>query len=296
METPSSPPLPACADTGLPDPIRERLETQLKSGGLDLPVLPEAAGRVMTATMDESCDARKLAMLVQRDASLAAHLLRLANSALYSPSVPIVTLPQAVSRLGMAKIREIALIISCESRVFRAGDRNEVVRAIFRHSLAAGSFAQEIARLRRWNVEEAFLCGLMHDVGKPVILQALADLSRELKLPLSMEAADAAMDAAHAEVGSRLVKEWKLPARLEETILWHHQPEAAPTCAQTAMMTRLADDLSHWALGTKGVSDATLRAHPMNEPLNIYPDELESLLARRDAVLAVVSSLTGGAR
>src|SRR5438132_707575 len=83
---------------------------------------------------------------------------------------------------------------------------------------------QVIARARRWNVEEGFLCGLLHDVGRPVLLQAMVDLHRELGYPLDRQSAFAAMDEFHCRVGKYLTEEWTLPARVAETILYHHDP------------------------------------------------------------------------
>ena len=66
----------------------------------------------------------------------------------------------------MKKIREIALLVACQAKVFRVPGFDQQVRAIFKHCIAAAAFAQEIARMRRWNVEESFLCGLLHDAER----------------------------------------------------------------------------------------------------------------------------------
>jgi putative nucleotidyltransferase with HDIG domain len=274
----------------LPEPLAAALRRKLGGGSIDLPLLPEVAQQVLTATSDENTEVKHLAALVQRDPSMAANLLRIANSSLYAAPVPLVTIPQAVARLGISKIREAALLISCKSRVFRG--TSDTVRRLFKHSIAAATFAQELARMRRWNVEEAFLCGLLHDVGKPVLLQTLEDLQRDLGVSLDGESRDFAVQASHAAVGEALVKHWKLPARLGETILYHHDPASAPNCAQTAMMTQLADELAHVALGESARGDAGVRRHPVLEPLNVYPEELDALLARKDQVVEVTQSLT----
>jgi putative nucleotidyltransferase with HDIG domain len=280
----------------LQPPVLERLAALIREDKLDLPMLPEVAGQVVRLTNDDTVDARKLAELVTRDQSLAGNLLRLVNSPLYAPSSPIVSLQQAVARLGLKKIREIALIISCESKVFTVPGHEPWVRQQFRHALAAGAFAQEIARSRRWNVEEGFLCGLLHDVGRPVLLQVLVDLHKTCGFRFQAAAADAAIAKLHTGIGSQLVKQWALPARLSETIQYHHDPLAAPSAAQTAIMTNLADDLSHYAFGSalpgsREVDEAALRVHPMLAHLNLYPEELEALLAKRDAVLAMVRAV-----
>src|SRR3954470_11826455 len=99
----------ALAPPAIPTPVMDRLSRILKDGALELPVLPAAASQVVQLCGDEHCDARKLAEVVTRDAGMAGNLMRLANSTAYAGSVPIVSLQQAISRLGLGRIRELAL-------------------------------------------------------------------------------------------------------------------------------------------------------------------------------------------
>ncbi|MFN8007770.1 MAG: HDOD domain-containing protein [Terriglobia bacterium] len=277
--------------TSLLEKLRGEFQVLLDEGRLELPLLPGIAAQVMQASSDEKCDAKKLSSLIHRDQSMASHVLRLANSPLYASRVQIISLQQAVSRLGLKKIGEMALIISCKSRVFQVKGFEPELRALFRHSLAAGAFAQEIARLRRWNVEEAFLCGLLHDVGKPVALQTLNDLlDGRLDRP-SREDIFGLVDEFHPVTGGRLAADWKLPARLGETICYHHDPESAPNMVQAATMTRFASDLAHLALGTRVVTEEAIRQHPALPRLNLYPNDVDSLLARCQEVIAMVEAV-----
>jgi len=271
--------------------FRQRFLERIAAGQFELPMLPEVATKVMTATQDDNCDAKKLSEMIHRDAALAGHVLRIANSPLYAPTVPIVSLQQAVSRLGMKKIREIALLVACQAKVFRVPGFDQKVRSLFRHCVAAAAYAQEIARMRRWNVEESFLCGLLHDAGKPVLLQLLADVQKEQRVGIEASLIEDVLDEMHPSVGARLVESWKLPERLVETIACHHRPEDARSSGQTAMMTNMADDLAHFAVGPKLVPEEALRDHAMLAPLNLYRDELESLLAKKAAVAAAAEAL-----
>jgi putative nucleotidyltransferase with HDIG domain len=271
--------------------FRSAFLDRIRDSRLEVPLLPEAAHRVMQATGDENCDARQLGELIRRDAAMAGHVLRVANSALYAPTTPIVSLQQAVSRLGMKKIREIALLIATQTKVFRVPGYDAQVRSTFRHSLAAAAYSQEIARLRRWNVEDAFLAGLMHDAGKPVLWQLLVEVEKQVKIGVEAGLVDDIVEQMHAGVAARLIESWKLPERLAETIAHHHRPREAPSAAQAAMALHLADDLAHFAAGPREVTEEALRSHPMLEPLNLYSDELESLLKRKDSVKAMAETL-----
>jgi len=278
--------------TGIVERLRAALQQKIESGRLDLPLLPEVASQVMKATSDPDCEVRRLADLIQRDASMGAHLLRLANSPLYQPRAPIVSLQQAIGRLGIKKVREIAVVITCESRVFQVRGFENHVRQIFRHSLAAALFAQEIARTRRFNVEEAFLCGLMHDVGKPVLLQALADALKALD-GVDRDELLGLVDEGHARVGARLVRQWELPGRLAATIEHHHDFRAAPAeTATTAAMTQYSDLLAHRALPGRKVDDAEVDDHAALPVLNLYPDDVAELKGKSDTIRALVEAMT----
>jgi len=279
----------------LPDAVRRELSERLKAGSLEMPMLPDVAAQVVQLANDPEADMRDLARILHRDQAMAGHLLRMANSPLYAGPTPIVSLDQAVARLGLAKIRSICLTIACKGEIFQADGFSDEIRRLFKHSLAAAAFAQEIARSRRWNVEEAFLCGLLHDVGRPVLIHALVGIHRHLQLPLTTaeERAGVSQMAAtlHAHVGADLVSRWALPVRLVETVRYHHEPQRATTAAQTAMMTALADDLAHLLYGPNTITMDALQSHPLLDPLNIYPDEFDSLLEKQEAVKQIVESL-----
>lgn len=280
---------------GLPPAVQKLLGERIAQGKLELPVLPDVASKVVSLCNDPAADSRTLAAVVGRDPAMAGHLMRLANSPLYAPKTPLVSLDQVVSRMGMKKVREIALLIACQSKVFAVPGYEAVVKSHFRHSLAAGMFAQEIARTRRWNVEEAFLCGLLHDVGWPVLLQELVTLHQQVGCALDHAAVEGTIKTLHTHIGAMLVKGWALPARLAETVQFHHDPLKSTTAAQTAIMTDLADDLAHITLpllpSPRAVSDATIREHPMLEPLNLYPDEMEALLGHRERIKGLVEAM-----
>src|SRR5689334_1155092 len=176
----------------LPEPLANTLAERIATGKLELPVLPDAATQIVSQTSNPNCDFKAVAELIKRDQAMATHLLRIANSPLYRPRSQIVSLQHALSRLGTSAVRDIALIISVKTRTFQADGFAKEVRDMFQHSLATAVFGQEIARMRRWNVDEAFLCGLLHDIGRPVLLQTVVDLGKQLRLAPEKAAIQAA--------------------------------------------------------------------------------------------------------
>jgi putative nucleotidyltransferase with HDIG domain len=257
-----------------------RLRERCQKRELELPLLPEVAASVRVATEKSDGDARALAELIRRDAAFAGHLLRIANSPAYAPRSPIGSLQQAVSRLGLRTIGEIALVITCKTRAFQVSGHEAEVRALFQHSLATALHAREIARIRRLNVEDAFLAGLLHDVGRPTLIQALVDQGDDPDLPaLTPGEFQSVVAELHEEVGGMIVSAWGLPAALEESIRHHHQARA--TAADGAALIAFADDLSHYGAPLRPIAEDALRSHPAAATLNLYPEDIDSLIAQR---------------
>jgi len=275
-----------------PYEVHESLERFLTEN-LELPMLPEAATRIIALCEDGAADAHDIQGVLERDPSLASHVLRLANSAMFAPVEPVVSLQQAVSRLGMTTIRNLALAVSLQGRVFCAKQHEELTRAMWKHSAVAAVFARDLARRLRRNADVAFLCGLMHDVGRPVVLQAAIQrpdlLSAEAE---GAELLEAAMDEFHARVGGRLVQAWGLPPPIAAVIAAHHEPDAALENAADARIVRLADVLSHWA-----VEDVLEESDfPLDEPviaeLGVTEAQMNALLASRQQALAFAMALS----
>lgn len=265
--------------------IQQELVRRIESGQLELPLLNDTAAKVMTLCSDPACDARRLAELIQRDPALAGHVLRVANSAAYAPSEPIVSLQQAVSRMGLTVMRDIALAIAVRGKVFCAKGFEAELKALWIHSATSGAWAKEIARLRRRNVEGAFLSGLLHDVGKPVVLQAALDLFAEAKRAVDAAALHRWQDAFHTTVAAQLLKHWSMPEWMQSSALWHHEPERAQgEDAEVAATVCLADSLAHWSAADGKTSEVEVRHHPVLCRLNLYAEDLDELMARRDQV------------
>ncbi|HEY3254310.1 MAG TPA: HDOD domain-containing protein, partial [Polyangiaceae bacterium] len=260
--------------SGVPAAIRNELESRLKAGSLELPLLPGVAMEITSAAAKDEVDTRTIAEMLKRDAALSAHVLRIVNSPVYSPRAQIVSLQQAVARVGAVKIREIALVIACRTGVFKAKGYEQEIDSVFSHSIGTALFAQEIARHTRNNVEDAFLCGLLHDVGRPVLLQALVTLLREAKLVADREAVLELVTELHEAAGSALAKAWTLPETVVTALGKHHAPHPGQESVPVRIVA-LADRFAHLAAEGDALTSAALAGHPALAALEIYPDVLD---------------------
>jgi HD-like signal output (HDOD) protein len=283
-------PSPVSSATAAPD-LRAWLEHRLENE-LDLPLLPEAASRVVELCEDPDTEVGDVQLALERDPSLASNFLRIANSALYAGRERVVSLRQAVARLGLATTRTIALAESTRGRVFQVAGHETRVRALWRHSVVAAAFAREVARKRRCNVEGAFLCSLLHDVGRPLVLQTVLRAPPSIvRAPLSDELIDAEMDALHAAVGGRLAKAWRLADWTVAALRHHHEPELAAPFEIEARIVRLSDLLAHWALDGDARVEEFPAADPVIGALELYREDVDLLLALRPIVLDSVKDV-----
>lgn len=270
--------------------IENTLVERITSDKLDLPLLPQVAAQVMNLTNDPNADASKLAILIHQDQALAARVLRISNSPAYMPRTPIVSLQQAVARLGMNLLGEIALIASIRGGGMEVPGHEADIHQLWRHAFASGAYAKEIARLRRLNVEIAFLCGLLHEIGKPVVLKAVAQIARENGCAGDTVIPEL-VERHHAQVGTLIATKWGLPNQVSEAIAHYDDPVHAASCSREAMMTCLADRLATNLLTPDRLDETALRALPVVASLNLYPDDMTQLLKAREGILKMVEAM-----
>jgi HD-like signal output (HDOD) protein len=268
------------------DEARRRLASSIDSRALELPLLPGVAAEVIAGSVDDNADAARLAQLIQTDQALASHVLRVVNSPALRAAMEIVALRQAISRLGMNKIREIAIAASLSSALIEPVYRAESQHA-WKHALCAGLWAKEIARACRKNTEMAYLCGLLHNIGTPVILRALVGIAKSRLPHRDVTTLLAEFGAATGEL---LARAWRLPEPVVATIKWldrfsesgaHADSVAVASCAVRFARLTLAGELTHESIGTPEAIDH----------LNLYPDDVAALLRLRDSISGATESM-----
>jgi putative nucleotidyltransferase with HDIG domain len=271
--------------------LEQALNQKIEKGEVELPLLPQVASQVMALTSDPSADAAKLSALIHQDQALAAHVLRIANSPAYMPRSPVVSLQHAVAMLGINLLSEIAFTASLKTGAFQVPGYEEDVKHLWHHSLASGAFAKEVARARRVNVESAYLCGLLHGIGKPVVLRTVATIAREQKLAMDRPALYTMIDGYHSRLGGLIADKWGLPKQVAEAILYYSDYDHAASFRQECMLTCLADRLATHLLNPDEMPEDTLRDHPVFAELNLYPNDVDQLLVGKDKVLAMVNAM-----
>jgi len=271
--------------------IQEALDKQIQSKKLEIPLLHQVASRLLALSSDPDADAEKLSALIHQDQSLAGQVLRIANSPAYLPRTPIVSLQQAVTWLGISLLTDLAFTVSIQQRVFHVKGYEADIKQLRQHSLASGVFGKEVARLKRRNVEGAFLCGLLHSIGKPILLRTLADLQRKLNVTLGLDDVCCFMEAYHTLVGTMIAETWELPGMVRESIAYYDRYAQAQNFPDAVMITHLASRLAATVFTPPKEDVSDVWDDPVLEELNLYPDETTILLEKGEMVRETVESM-----
>ena len=288
MTAPATTPI----NTGEEQALRDRISQQLEAGDLDLPLLPVVANQVLMLSNDPNADATKLSALIQQDQALAGQILRIANSPAYLPRSPIVSLQQAIAWLGMNMLAGLAFSVSVQSGVFKVKGYEKEVRELWRQSLATGLFGKEIARRQRHNVENAFLCGILHTIGKPVLIHLILQAKTNSTESPSWSLIDSLIHELHIPAGVKLAEAWQLPQPVQEAIRCYPDEMYSQATSPTkgAMITCLADHMASALLDPSSLDEDGLRALPVVQDLNFYPEDMDALFDLRDPIKTSVES------
>jgi putative nucleotidyltransferase with HDIG domain len=209
----------------LTDIIMRRLE----SDNLLVPAMPAIAVQCMRLLEDPNQTFKNVGDLVGKDPLLASRVLRLANSAAFPGRTSATTLEQAISRMGIEGLK-VALVHYSMYQAFSSKDARiqSSFRGIWEHSLAVALIAKEVAGQidgdRSVEAGSAYLAGLLHDVGKPVVASLLLEAEKLMTVHksampwISHNVWRRVVDLSHRKIGVALARRWNLPTEISDAI------------------------------------------------------------------------------
>ncbi|CCO24111.1 HDOD domain-containing protein [Maridesulfovibrio hydrothermalis] len=233
-----------------PDGPRDFLKSKVV-----LPSLPQVLLQIQQVINDSGSSANDLAEVISKDPKLVASILRLANSALFSFRTEVDTPTRAVALLGFKQAGSLALATVTLSLFKRSKGTSVLeVEKFWKHSIACGVIAQEIAKAADLgDPERFFVGGMLHDIGLYVIFETSASLALEI-LDLAKQKGDCLYNAEqellgfnHAILGGIIIKDWNFPHPLVVAAAGHHNPEKARNDPDAGVV-HIADFISR-ALG-----------------------------------------------
>jgi putative nucleotidyltransferase with HDIG domain len=225
----------------------------------DLPSLPAVVMELLNSIDQDDVDISVLARKVSHDQALTAKTLRLANSSLYGLQVKVTTIQQAITYLGFQTTRNLitaAAVTGCFAEGHCPGFDH---KAFWRHSIATAACAKVLARQMRFNQDYAFTAGLLHDIGRLVLVSCFPNQYSETIAYRAdhdcylLDAERAVLGIDHVDAGLALAEHWNFSDTMRLAIGGHHDPEA-PGAGFLAAIIHVADAIVH-ALDLAQVQD-----------------------------------------
>lgn len=230
----------------------------LRPDDLSIPMLPDQAQRVLHLVGDPDVTISTLASVVSKDPVLATRVLGMANSALYGAMSPLRSVADAVVRLGTRTVRNVVVTVSMQSQFKSPEVYGHDGARFMEHAIGTAYVAHLIAETVRADVEESFLCGLLHDIGKLVILKTAHQYQQKHRVVIRGDEVQSAVLEYHALCGALALGFWNVPNDVREVVQFHHAFEDASD-PQAAGICYAANLLSHrYGFGCQPEGDAVI--------------------------------------
>jgi putative nucleotidyltransferase with HDIG domain len=210
-----------------------------------MPMLPALAADVMGLAIDPEVSIARIARVIAKDQVLATRVLRLANSASHASMQEITTVNDAIVRMGTGPVRNVVLAVCFTSRLQGANVYGSQGRELMDHAIGTAYLARLVAERLGTDADEAFMCGLLHDLGKLMLLKLSRDFIKYGAPTPSAQEIDKVYTERHAEIGARLLQQWQLPEALQQPVRFHHEPDACTTHKTEADGAYVANRLAH---------------------------------------------------
>ncbi len=213
-----------------------------------LPLISKTNSEVFSALMDSNLSVKKLSEVINKDHSLSARILALANSPVYGFSKKISTIEMAISILGFEAVKDLVIGFSIINSTLEDKDRYFIADAFNKHSYVCGYIAQLLANDFDYPVRnEAFVAGLLHDIGIAVIHRYMNKeftLISEMKFYRKLNQTRAEkliLGKTHSDIGAEVATKWFFPDSLIDAIKFHHSPSQANSNTKLVAIVHLAD-------------------------------------------------------
>lgn len=218
-----------------------------------LPPLPRIFGLVCEKLGDDETALSEVAAIISEDIVLSSRVLKLANSALFSPREPIGDIGHAVAMLGGVAVSALVFAYGVTDSFKRGAVTDGFAEQLHRHSVECAVRASNILLARGgnlWQADQVFFCGIAHNLGKLVLASLLPMRWKKIQDEIAtgnhgaLEAERMLAGASHCELAAYLMAVWGFPLNMVEAVAYHHEPSRAPNRPSELLCAlHLADNL-----------------------------------------------------
>lgn len=219
----------------------------------ELPPLPSVVSQIIRLLSDPNSSPEELETLIGQDQALVAKLIKVSNSVLFGGFQKVASLQRALTRLGVRTVKNLVLAASAHNFFPQNNSRIGIwSQILWHHSVECGMAARRIAMRVGYNdPEEAFVGGVVHDIGKLVIMLKLSDKFQQIqKLKEKNNLADIEIEKQvlgydHQAIGEILLKKWNMPATIQTCVRYHHNGHTEGQSHTIALIVGYGNYLSH---------------------------------------------------
>ncbi len=256
--------------------------------------LPASAVRIVQIANDEKCGAGELIDAVESDPSLAVRVLRTVNSTFYSVRNRVGNLKTAVTLLGLKEVRNLALTVHVSRMFVSPGDYRTYRReCLWRHLVSVAAVSRLMAETcDAANRDDAYVAGLLHDIGLILLDQHLRRQFKEVldcleQSPSTIAAERAILSFHHGELGQFVTRRWNLSDAISAAAGFHHEPEKYPGPHRNMVnLVAVANYLcARSDLSSLGVNNVAPPSDQTYRELGIQADHMATILARLNETL-----------
>ena len=201
-----------------------------------LPSIPTLCTELLEELQSEEPSTNKISRIISQDMGMSVRILQLVNSAYFGVRQSVSSISQAINLLGLDTLKTLIVLAKIFSQFQQADEADVSLKALWDHSMTVTRWTREITHvenIERQFVDEFMLAGMLHDVGKLVLMCQLSteykqasDLSKQEKIPLCL-AEKNVLGVSHAEVGAYLLGLWGFSHNVTEAAAFHHNPADA---------------------------------------------------------------------
>jgi HD-like signal output (HDOD) protein len=208
--------------------VRE-IKNRLHADDLEIPLMPHVVSEIMSLVNRPDVSIRQIEKIIKQDQQIAARVIRMANSPYYRGLHKITSIERAILIIGTRALSDLIFSIFMLSKIFRNRLFDKRMNELWRHSAGCAFICQKLAQKCNSNIDNAFALGLMHDIGKPLIIDTVAKMIRRDPRHYNLEAIqgdtlEQILTEFHGPVGEILARKWSFPQKIIDVILYHHTP------------------------------------------------------------------------
>jgi len=280
--------------------VGESTALKIANNAIEIATLPEVTMKIVEVVQDERSTAHDLHQIVRNDPALSARVLRVVNSAFYGLPGQIGSIDRAIMLLGLNAVKNIAIAASI-GKMFKSSVVCDdfTGKDLWTHSVAVGATNKLITSAIGMALpDEAFLTGLIHDIGLVAVMQCHSeDIRKIVDLTKSgvpyRKAEEEIIGANHQEIGAALTAKWKFPRSFQFVTGFHHEPMAlAPENRMLSVITHISDILcARGEIGMKITVETEEIPQELQDEIGITSEQLNEIAGNIDNELQTVRSL-----